>query len=240
MKENKKDAEKRLTWTLAGGLLRYALMLSAGVHFGLWAWAAWPRDAAGSTADAPKSAGKMTVKVIKSIADLPPPPSLEPTPEPPRPRGLTVAGNFGEVPLPVPDKDADVNSWRPDVGPGDPGKDVNLIVDPNINVNKPDPKDPWLVPDFTQDYSEPPTIIHQERPTYPDIARDSRVEGDVVLLVYVDEQGKVRNAVVQSSPGLPALDESAREAAMKCTFTPARQQGKAVGVWYNIVMQFRL
>jgi len=62
----------------------------------------------------------------------------------------------------------------------------------------------------------------------------------VVFLVYIDERGDVRGAVVQSSPGLPALDEAAKEAAYKCKFKPAEQQGVAVGVWYSIVMQFRL
>jgi len=78
------------------------------------------------------------------------------------------------------------------------------------------------------------------KPMYPEIAYNSRVEGDVVLMVYVDERGSVRNALVQSSPGLPALDEAAKEAAYKCKFEPAQQQGVPVGVWYSLVMEFRL
>ena len=83
-------------------------------------------------------------------------------------------------------------------------------------------------------------LIYQSRPKYPDIARDSRVEGEVVLLVYIDRRGDVRKAEVQSSPGLPALDEAAKEAAYKCKFKPAEQQGVPVGVWYSLVMQFKL
>jgi hypothetical protein len=36
------------------------------------------------------------------------------------------------------------------------------------------------------------------------------------------------------------LDEAAKKAAFKCKFRPAKQQGVPVGVWYSIVMQFRM
>lgn len=81
------------------------------------------------------------------------------------------------------------------------------------------------------------------------------MEGDVVLLVYIDENGKVANAVVQAyndaegkpmadwdqpPPAIEALGEAAVDAAYKCEFEPARQNGEPVGMWYAIVMQFRL
>ncbi|MCP4230770.1 MAG: energy transducer TonB [bacterium] len=77
------------------------------------------------------------------------------------------------------------------------------------------------------------------QPKYPDIARDMGIEGDVVLLVYIDETGTVRNALVQSSPELPAMEEEAVKAAYKCKFAPAKQQDRPVGVWYTIFMEFK-
>jgi TonB family protein len=99
---------------------------------------------------------------------------------------------------------------------------------------------PWDTVRLDVEYDEPPAIIKTVRPKYPEEAREAKIEGDVVLLVYIDENGDVRNAVVQYSPGFAALDEAAKVAALECKFKPATRQGKRVGVWYSVVMQFRL
>jgi TonB family protein len=90
------------------------------------------------------------------------------------------------------------------------------------------------------DYDEPPLLVEICRPEYPAEVRDRGVEGDVILLVYIDEYGRVRNIFVQSSPGEPALEEAAKEAAYRCEFEPAKKNGEPIGVWYSLVMQFRL
>jgi len=138
---------------------------------------------------------------------------------------------------------ADVDTITDAVGAGEGegfGEGAEIIVEENIEVEDTGEEPEWVTPRFDIEYSKAPIMVHEVRPKYPDIARDSRVEGDVALLVYIDESGNVRNAVVQTSPGLPALEEAAKKAAMKCKFRPAEQQGVPVGVWYNIVMEFRL
>jgi TonB family protein len=85
-----------------------------------------------------------------------------------------------------------------------------------------------------------PVIVKESRPVYPPELRDRGVEGDVVLFVYIDRYGYVRNAIVESSPGEPAFGESAKEAAYRCKFEPAKKRGRPIGTWYIIVMQFRL
>ena len=90
---------------------------------------------------------------------------------------------------------------------------------------------------------------------YPEEAKEAGLEGDVVLLVYIDENGKVRNAVVQASPdaegkstegcdnpasAVEAMENAAVEAAYKCEFEPATVSGEPVGMWYALVMAFRL
>jgi protein TonB len=187
--------------------------------------------------------GKLDLKVVKkTYEELPPPPSIE-APEPAAaPKGLEAKGSVGEVPLPVPDELAEADTISDAVagaGADGFGEGTEIIVDENVEVTEGEAA-PWERVNFDVAYSEAPSIIYEQRPTYPDIAKESGVEGDVVLLVYIDEGGNVRNAVVQSSPGLPALEEAAKKAAMKCKFKPAKQQGVPVGVWYSIVMQFRI
>jgi len=235
------DSQEKLKQRLSGGLFRYTLMISVAVHFGVWGIAEMPKDVLSKKGTMKMGDGKLDLKVVKkTYEDLPPPPSIE-APEPATaPEGLEAKGSVGEVPLPVPDELAEADTMSDAVGAGAEGfgEGTEIIVEENIEVTG--EAAPWEEVSFDVEYSEKPVVVHEERPVYPDIARDSKVEGDVVLLVYIDEQGRVRNAVVQASPGLPALDEAAKKAAMKCTFKPAKQQGLPVGVWYSIVMQFRL
>ena len=236
------DPQEKLKQRLSGGLFRYTLMISVAFHFGVWGIAEMPKDMLSKKGDVKMGDGKLDLKVVKKTTyeDLPAPPSLE-APEPATaPKGLEAKGSVGEVPLPVPDELAEADTISDAVGASGEGfgEGTEIIVEEGLEVTE--ETAPWAEVSFDVEYSQAPVIVHEERPEYPDIARDSKVEGDVVLLVYIDPQGKVRNAVVQASPGLPALDEAAKKAAMKCTFKPAKQQGVPVGVWYSIVMQFRI
>jgi len=244
--KKKKNPQEKLKRTLAGGLFRYTLAISAVVHFGIWGIIIMPKDVLGKRGDVKMGDGKLDLQVVrtkKKYEELPPPPSIE-MPEPAQaPKGLEAKGSVGEVPLPVPDALADADTITDAVGIGEGegfGEGGEIIIEENIEIEDTEEEPEWVTPRFDIEYSEAPVIIHEVRPIYPDIARDSKVEGDVTLLVYIDGSGNVRNAVVQASPGLPALEEAAKKAAMKCKFKPAKQQGVPVGVWYNIVMEFRL
>jgi protein TonB len=241
MAKKRKDPQVRLKRTLAGGLFRYTLAVSAVLHFGIWGIINRPRHEDMPPPPPPDPRG-LGVNVIP-YPKLPPPRSIE-EPEPPRaPGGLEAVGGVGEIPIAVPDESAKFDTIADAVGTGEGegfGEGTEIIVEENIEVEDTGEEPEWATPRFDIEYSEAPVIIHEVRPIYPDIARDSKVEGDVTLLVYIDESGNVRNAIVQASPGLPALEDAARKAAMKCKFKPAKQQGVPVGVWYNIVMEFRL
>jgi len=244
MAKKRKDPQGKLKRKLAGGLFRYTLAVSAVVHFGVWGIIGKPKNLPeddGIVTEDGQFDWQDTPKM--KYEDLPLPRSIE-EPEPARARGgLETKGGVGEVPIAVPDESTKFDTITDAVGKGEgegfaPG--TQIIVDENIQVEEAVAVPPWVKVDVDIEYSEVPVIIHKVRPKYPDIARDSRVEGDVTLLVYIDESGSVRNAVVQASPGLPALEEAAKEAAMKCKFKPAKQQGVPVGVWHSIVMDFRL
>ncbi|MGD8717269.1 MAG: energy transducer TonB [Candidatus Zixiibacteriota bacterium] len=96
------------------------------------------------------------------------------------------------------------------------------------------------LPRLGHEYDEPPVIIKTVRPKYPEEAREAKIEGDVTLVVYIDEKGDVLEAGVKSSLGVAGMDEAAKKAALECKFKPATYQGKPVGVWYLVVMEFRL
>ncbi len=83
-----------------------------------------------------------------------------------------------------------------------------------------------------------PVILHKGAPYYPEIARKAGVEGTVVIDILIDENGDVEKAEIFKS--VPELDEAAREAALKCKFKPAKNNGKAVKVKMKVPFKFKL
>ncbi len=74
---------------------------------------------------------------------------------------------------------------------------------------------------------------------YPVIARKQGIEGNVIVKIVVDENGKPGNPTVLRSPS-PLLDDAAVTAVMKQLFEPGRQRGRAVKVEVVIPVKFRL
>ncbi|UCH77552.1 MAG: TonB family protein [Candidatus Coatesbacteria bacterium] len=232
-----KAAQARLKRKLSGGLFRYTLLFSLALHLGLWGILGWPGGGIEQGAFLHSDRDPNITIITIPEFELPPPATIDPF-ESPVATGIPGREEVG-MPIPVPDKDAEFDTIRPPsverVAPVT--ENTEIIVLPSEKAPPPtsaNPNVPEIVPT-----SRSPVIIHKERPKYPEIARGSGFEGDVILLVYIDERGHVRNAVVQHSPGLPALEASALEAAYRCKFQPAEQQGVPVGVWYSLVMQFK-
>jgi bla regulator protein BlaR1 len=69
------------------------------------------------------------------------------------------------------------------------------------------------------------------KPAYPSEALANRQTGTVKLGFLVGQDGKVSDARVDHSSGNVALDEAARIAIAKCTFTPATENGIALQSW---------
>ncbi len=85
----------------------------------------------------------------------------------------------------------------------------------------------------------PPQLLEEVLPVYPPDARDRGVEGDVLLLLSVDADGRVVDAVVDV--GVDALlDLSALDAARKLRFSPATQAGQPVAVQVRYRFSFDL
>lgn len=79
--------------------------------------------------------------------------------------------------------------------------------------------------------------ISLPKPSYPYMAAASRTSGTVVVMVMINETGKVIRACALSGPAL--LRDSAIGAALKARFTPTLLDGKAVKVRGTINYNFR-
>jgi TonB family protein len=93
-------------------------------------------------------------------------------------------------------------------------------------------------PDSFVVFDDPPVLVMSVEPDYPELARQAELEGEVGLLIVVDETGRVERAkVVRSVHG---LDEAAVAAVLQWRFEPARQRDVPVRVQVFQTVRFRL
>ena len=108
--------------------------------------------------------------------------------------------------------------------------------------------DAWAAPPPPQEgprvkfipYDDPPVPLRPIKPKYPEIAQEAGIEGTVVVQVFVDEKGRVKETVILKGIPNTGLDEAATDAIRIVRFKPAKQRERAVGVWISIPVNFRL
>ena len=77
------------------------------------------------------------------------------------------------------------------------------------------------------------------RPEYPEEARDKGIEGTVVLVALVNEEGKVEDVAVEVGVD-PLLDQAAMRAAYHTPFYPYKIEGLAQAVFVRMPYRFEL
>lgn len=79
-----------------------------------------------------------------------------------------------------------------------------------------------------------PGMIRTEtcaRPAYPEGGLERGHHGVVTLRLLLSTDGKVKQSMVVTSSGYPALDEATVSAISKCSFNPPMADGKPVEGW---------
>ena len=85
---------------------------------------------------------------------------------------------------------------------------------------------------------KPPRLIKEVAPVYPQIARQARVEGMVILEAKTDEQGNVIGVRVLRS--IPLLEQAAIEAVKQWKYEPLVIDGKPRKVLFTVTVRFML
>ena len=81
-------------------------------------------------------------------------------------------------------------------------------------------------------------LIRRVDPVYPELAKRARVEGRVILIVTVDEEGRV--ADIKLSQGHPLLNEAAISAVKQWRYSPTLLNGEPVPVTATVTVFFNL
>lgn len=84
----------------------------------------------------------------------------------------------------------------------------------------------------------PPRLIRQVAPVYPKLAKQARMQGDVVISAIIDPKGNVVDLKVVSGP--PLLYQAAIDAVGQWTFEPTYLNGEPWPVSYEITIHFEL
>lgn len=182
--------------------------------------------------------------VVKTVADLGPPPSVARKPPQVAVDAPQAAAPKVGIPKPVADEevmDEDVvlatreelaEIIAPDIASsGDDGRDI--VVDIDEDDYLPSPEQFVAVEIY-------PEMIYKKKPEYPRFAKSAQIEGDVWVQALVDKEGNVIKAQVGKSSGTPTLDEAAVEAAYDNKFKPGIQNGRPVACWVTYKVEFSL
>jgi TonB family protein len=81
-------------------------------------------------------------------------------------------------------------------------------------------------------------LVRQPRPSYPPLAKQARIQGNVRLQAVIDKTGKVSD--VRALSGHPLLIQPAIDAVKQWEFKPFEQKGKPVAVQTYLDVQFHL
>lgn len=84
-----------------------------------------------------------------------------------------------------------------------------------------------------------PVPIAQESPfRYPESLWDEHVEGQVLLMVRVAENGAIDSVYVREGSGHAAMDSAAVAGARELRFEPGTRAGEPVPVWMRLPVRF--
>jgi protein TonB len=85
---------------------------------------------------------------------------------------------------------------------------------------------------------KPPKLIQSVTPDYPEIARNARITGIVIIEAQVGTDGRVKTATVLR--GIPLLDEQALAAVRQWRYQPLLLNGIPVDFILTVTVNFNL
>jgi protein TonB len=206
------EAAEKLALTLAASLILHFALI-----FGLQIRAVPAASQTGRVIQArllevqDASAAPVEPDALVAEVQEPEPPPL-PSPEPALP----------EPPAPAPPASA----AAPESSANLPSIEVPLIEDPTYYT--------------AREVDVHPAALQVIQPPYPDEAARANVTGSVVLLLLLDESGKVQELSVEEASPAGMFEQSALDAFRNARFSPAQRQGRVVKSRMRIMVTYEL
>jgi protein TonB len=181
------------------------------------------------------------------IVKAPPPPPATPTP-PPKTAPVRVVGlnlestteggtgpSFAVGNTRLGDTDAHAKAPK-EVGPAPSGTSTLPAAGPGKSNQV-----ATHIPVAGVEYGKPsPRGGKKNQPPYPALLRSQGIEGDVTVLVTINEAGKVTSAKILKASSYPEFDEAARKTALEQEWEPATRAGVPMAFTLSYTYRFRL
>lgn len=184
----------------------------------------------------------MAPTVIKTIADLGPPPTIVQKPPQVQVTQPNVAIPKVGIPTPVAEEDAPADDVvlatkdeLADIVPPDIASSGDGDIKVDINE-----EDYIPAPGEFQALEQNPEIIKEVAAEYPRFAKDAGLEGKVVVWGLVDKDGNIIQTKIARPSGTPSLDEAAEKALMLFKLKPGIQNGRPVKCWISKLFSFEI
>jgi TonB family protein len=143
----------------------------------------------------------------------------------PAPESSAITPGKGDAP-PEAAVDQIVAAPAPEASASDIGKST---------VNEPIGAKPFRV----GKHLAPPKVLFTPDPSYPEFARQTRIQGNTLLSIVVNREGRPEHIRVARPLGA-GFDDKAVEAVQRWKFQPGTFDGKPVPVQINVEVNFRL
>lgn len=88
--------------------------------------------------------------------------------------------------------------------------------------------------------TQPPKLIKRGAVNYPISAQLAQIEGEVLLGLFVNKEGKVEEAEILSTSGNADMDSSSLQYAKTMEFRPAIINGEKRSSWTKVLLKFSL
>ena len=83
-----------------------------------------------------------------------------------------------------------------------------------------------------------PEMLRLLERLYPRLLKEAGIGGEILMWVWVDEQGKPTRSQINQSSGYPQLDDTALAIVERMEFSPAMLRDKPIGVWIGQPISF--
>jgi periplasmic protein TonB len=192
-----------------------------------------------SGVDLPMIAAPLPPSYIETVPPAPPPEPRPPTLVPPKDTSAPIEAPDGFVDEPPPPAREDAIDGGAPPGPGvEAGQSVLIGLSASGPLPTPPPLPVEVKPVRVGGVIREPRKLLHVAPLYPDIARQSRIQGTVIMEAILDATGKVESVRVLRSE--PLLDEAAVRAVRQWRYTPTELNGVPVPVLMTITIRFSL
>lgn len=185
------------------------------------------------------------VITIRSVAELAPPPSVQARPPQVQIEAPKIAPPSVGIPKPVADEMVTeevtiatrqelATLMNPTTVQGSGGEEASLVIDI---------PDEEFLPGSTEFVAveQEPVVVKKVQPDYPEMARQTGLEGMVVVRILVYKDGTVKDVIVVRPSGTSVgFEEAAIAACKQWVFKPAIQNQKPVSVWVNYPVKFAI